>query len=160
MAAEERAYADETHEGTSGGRDARVEAAGPGIADRAVPDERGSGEDRSKDAPLSTADLAGRAGVETPAEQATSEPLLPAEDAEGLRGRWERIQAGFVDEPRRSVQAADQLVAELMQQLASSFSEARTGLESQWDRGDDVSTEDLRVTLQRYRSFFERLLAA
>ena len=42
--------------------------------------------------------------------------------------------------------------------LARSFNEARSSLEEQWSRGDDVSTEDLRITLQRYRSFFERLL--
>ena len=58
------------------------------------------------------------------------------------------------------MQRADQLVAELMQSLASSFAETRTGLEQQWDRGDDVSTEDLRLALTRYRSFFQRLLAA
>jgi hypothetical protein len=86
--------------------------------------------------------------------------LLPQGDAESFRDRWETIQAEFVDEPRRSVQSADRLVADVMEKLASSFSEARAELESQWDRGDDVSTEDLRITLRRYRAFFERLLAA
>jgi hypothetical protein len=100
--------------------------------------------------------------VETGADSATEETprLLPQEDAESFRDRWETIQAEFVDEPRRSVQSADRLVADVMQKLASSFSEARAELESQWDRGDDVSTEDLRITLRRYRAFFERLLAA
>ena len=58
------------------------------------------------------------------------------------------------------MQAADQLVAEIMQRLAESFARERSDLEQQWDRGEDVSTEDLRVALQRYRSFFQRLLAA
>ncbi|HSC51893.1 MAG TPA: hypothetical protein VLD16_16640 [Gaiellaceae bacterium] len=74
--------------------------------------------------------------------------------------RWQEIQTGFVDEPRESVAQADALVADLMQRLAASFSNAREGLEEQWDRGDDVSTEDLRVALKRYRAFFDRLLSA
>jgi hypothetical protein len=86
------------------------------------------------------------------------EPLFDTSRAETLRGRWADIQAGFVDEPRRAVEQADSLVAEVMQQLAQAFSEARSGLEGQWDRGDDVNTEDLRQALRRYRSFFDRLL--
>jgi hypothetical protein len=86
------------------------------------------------------------------------EPLFDSSRAETLRGRWTDIQAGFVDEPRRAVEQADSLVAEVMQQLAQAFSEARSGLESQWDRGDDINTEDLRQALRRYRSFFDRLL--
>jgi hypothetical protein len=88
------------------------------------------------------------------------EPLLPAEDTEHYMSRWKSIQASFVDEPRSSLKEADALVAETMQRLAEGFAEERDKLEGHWDRGDDVSTEELRVTLQRYRSFFERLLAA
>jgi DNA-binding ferritin-like protein len=73
--------------------------------------------------------------------------------------RWQEIQASFVDKPRDSVEHADTLVAELMQRLATSFSQARERLEQQWDNGDDVSTEDLRLALTRYRSFFDRLLS-
>ena len=87
-------------------------------------------------------------------------PLLADEDAGGFRSRWNEIQVRFVDEPRGSVQKADGLVAEMMERLTQMFSEERTRLESQWERGDDVSTEDLRIALQRYRSFFERLLSA
>ncbi len=86
--------------------------------------------------------------------------LLADEDAGGFRSRWNEIQVRFVDEPRGSVQKADSLVAEMMERLTEMFSEERTRLESQWERGDDVSTEDLRLALQRYRSFFERLLSA
>ena len=86
--------------------------------------------------------------------------LLADEDAGGFRSRWNEIQVRFVDEPRGTVQEADRLVAEMMERLAQMFSEERTRLESQWERGDDVSTEDLRIALQRYRSFFERLLSA
>jgi hypothetical protein len=75
-----------------------------------------------------------------------------------FRSRWTEVQTGFVDEPRQAVERADELVAEAIKRLAESFSEERGRLESQWARGGDVSTEDLRLSLQRYRSFFERLL--
>jgi len=90
----------------------------------------------------------------------TSEPLFAGAQSDEFRQRWETVQTGFVDEPRRAVEQADALVADLMQRLAGTFSEERKNLEGQWDRGDDVSTEDLRVALQRYRSFFDRLLSA
>jgi hypothetical protein len=86
-------------------------------------------------------------------------PLLADDDTAGFRNRWQGVQTGFVDEPREAVQRADALVAELMQRLATTFRDERESLEAQWSRGDDVSTEDLRVALQRYRSFFERLLS-
>jgi hypothetical protein len=126
------------------------------------------------DKPLTTADLAQNESdpreddreTEDRAEEAPTgleeryEPLLPNDQADRLTTRWQEVQAGFVDEPRESVEQADALVADLMQRLASSFAEERKHLESQWDKGDDVSTEDLRVALTRYRSFFERLLSA
>ena len=87
-------------------------------------------------------------------------PLLPEDQSERFTTRWQEIQASFVDRPRESVEEADALVADLMQRLAAGFSNEREGLEAQWDRGDDVSTEDLRVALTRYRSFFDRLLSA
>ncbi len=85
--------------------------------------------------------------------------LFEGEETAQFWHRWSDIQAGFVDEPRRAVEAADSLVAETMQRLAQVFAGARQGLEHQWDRGDNVTTEDLRLTLQRYRSFFDRLLS-
>ena len=86
-------------------------------------------------------------------------PLFSDDAERDLRTKWQNIQTGFVDEPRHAVEQADELVAELMQRLAQSFSEQRSGLEKQWEQTDKVSTEDLRVALRRYRSFFERLLA-
>jgi hypothetical protein len=96
----------------------------------------------------------------TEVEEDERQPLLADEATSDVRSRWEQIQASFVDEPRRAVEEADTLVAELMQRLADSFAQERQGLEGQWDRGDQVSTEDLRIALQRYRSFFDRLLSA
>jgi hypothetical protein len=86
--------------------------------------------------------------------------LLPDELATEFQGRWESIQTTFVDDPQDAVEKADALVAELMQRLADGFARERERLEGQWSRGEDVSTEDLRVALQRYRSFFRRLLSA
>ena len=86
-------------------------------------------------------------------------PLFPGEESGRLRGTWEEIQTGFVDDPRQAVQRADELVASVMHKLAEVFADERSRLEQQWTRGDDVSTEDLRVALRRYRSFFDRLLS-
>lgn len=86
-------------------------------------------------------------------------PLLSAEEVKTLRARWDAIQGSFVDEPRRAVEQADRLVAEAMKRLAEMFANERAKLDGQWDRGDSVSTEDLRLALRRYRSFFGRLLS-
>jgi hypothetical protein len=86
-------------------------------------------------------------------------PLFSAEETASLRLKWDSIQVGFVDEPRRSVQEADSLVAATMKRLAEQFAAERSNLEGQWDRGSDISTEDLRIALRRYRSFFARLLS-
>jgi hypothetical protein len=86
-------------------------------------------------------------------------PLFSDEEERNFRTRWKDIQTGFVDEPRRSVEQADELIAKLLQRLAESFSEQRSHLERQWEKSDSASTEDLRLALRRYRSFFDRLLS-
>ena len=86
-------------------------------------------------------------------------PLLSPDETGQFRSRWSSIQTSFVDEPRKTVEQADELVAEIMQRLAQSFSDQRSKLEKQWERSDEVSTEELRLALRRYRSFFKRLLA-
>lgn len=139
-----------------------------------------------KDRALTTADLAAATGapaegaaiprpagrhdyVEEPKEddrpgqiagaEVKSTPLFSSEEAQRFRSDWDPIQIEFVDEPRKSVEKADGLVAQVIKRLAEVFAEERSKLEGQWDRGDDVSTEDLRLALQRYRSFFGRLLS-
>ena len=90
----------------------------------------------------------------------TDEPLAPlfrADVAQGFRSRWDAAQIGFVDDPRRAVQQADELVAEVMKSLAQSFADERRQLEAQMK--ETASTENLRMALQRYRSFFQRLLS-
>ena len=88
--------------------------------------------------------------------------MFAAEEAEGYRTRWDAVQTGFVDEPKRAVQEADALVAQVIKRLSEVFADERTRLEQQWGRGDQstqISTEDLRLALRKYRSFFERLLS-
>lgn len=94
-----------------------------------------------------------RAGIDK------STPLFPENEATTFRNRWTEIQAAFVDEPRRAVEQGDALVADVIKRVAGSFADERSKLEGQWGRGDNVSTEDLRVALQRYRAFFDRLLS-
>jgi hypothetical protein len=111
----------------------------------------------------STADLAnaghGREAAIEDDEDDGPTPLFAEGDASGYRDRWVDVQTQFVDDPRQAVQHADQLVAELMQKLAETFAGERSELEQQWDRDGKVSTEDLRISMQRYRSFFDRLLS-
>jgi hypothetical protein len=98
-----------------------------------------------------------RAPVE--ASNAGLEPLFEDEAAQKFRSRWQVIQGKFVDDPRDSVKQADDLVADIIKSVTMSFADRRSGLEKQWNSGDNnISTEDMRVALKRYRSFFERLL--
>lgn len=117
---------------------------------------------------LSTADVAaaGRGvPVDDPAREAgergnddARSRLVPEDTMVDYRARWQDVQADFVDDPRWAVERGDALVAELMQRLAETLADERTGLERQWSGGGEPSTEELRVAIQRYRSFFERLL--
>ena len=84
--------------------------------------------------------------------------LFPAAETEDLRNRWHDIQGSFVDEPKQSVQRADELVASVIQRLVEVFALERAKLETDWGKQQDTSTENLRLSLKRYRSFFDRLL--
>jgi hypothetical protein len=99
------------------------------------------------------------AGAPTVATDEQATPLFSPDEAKAFRARWDAIQGGFVDEPRRAVAQADGLVEETMTRLAAMFASERATLEGQWDRDESVSTENLRLALRRYRSFFGRLLA-
>ena len=85
--------------------------------------------------------------------------MFEENETNDFRSRWQSIQTDFIDDPRRCVERADELVDETMKRLAQIFSDERTRLEQSWDQGDNVSTEDLRLAFQRYRSFFDRLLS-
>ena len=135
---------------------------------------------RDSDKPLTTSDIAGArsASERRPAEDRSFQapargdsprpetgdeglaPLFAGDEGQQLQEQWDKIQAGFVDEPRAAVEKADSLVAQTMNRLAQMFADERAGLETQWNRGESgVGTEDLRLALRRYRSFFSRLLA-
>lgn len=94
------------------------------------------------------------------AEQDAPVRLLDADELHVVISKWREIQAGFVDQPKRAMQEADELVSQLMDRLSQTFAEQREQLESRWSDAEAISTEELRMGLQRYRSFFERLLAA
>jgi len=125
----------------------------------------------SKEQNLTTAELAGvsrpmgpqasQRGSFDAQEDDTPEgtPLLSEQEAAELRNQWHDIQGSFVDEPRKAVEQADNLVAVAMKRLAETFADERSKLEAQWDRQGSVSTEELRIAMQRYRSFFNRLLS-
>ena len=126
------------------------------------PDDVRSGDDVSD--PRAGADAATEAprasgAAATATVDAADEPLLGSEDASRFERQWHQVQVAFVDEPRSAVEQADNLVAELMRKLAETFADERGRLEAAWTAGEDVDTEQLRVALTRYRSFFQRLLA-
>ncbi|MDX3070819.1 hypothetical protein ACIP98_04090 [Streptomyces sp. NPDC088354] len=102
------------------------------------------------------AEMPGAPAQNTSADQ--SPQLLTSQDEESFRARWQEIQSEFVDDPRDAVHTADALVADVMQKLAATFAHHKQELEGQWDRGEQVDTEDLRTALRQYRSFFNRLL--
>jgi hypothetical protein len=137
-----------------------------GFDDNYVDDDYADDDYADDGARLTVVDAAsGRAGRSDPYGSVAADPeprasLLEDDELQSMTMRWKDIQAEFVDEPREAVQEADALVAELMQRLAAMFAGERAGLEERWAGGSQVSTEDLRQGLRRYRSFFERLLAA
>jgi hypothetical protein len=133
--------------------------------------------ERTVERPLSTADLAaaadtsrdGRPVGSPDADAASPQPsadgheelveLFPPEAAKGFKTRWDDVQIGFVDDPKQAVRKADELVAQVMKSLAETFAKERAELERYLDNSGEGSTEDLRLALQRYRSFFHRLLS-
>jgi len=130
------------------------------VVDRAARSEADLAEKRrtpADNAPAVPVAVVERGGASHHPDHVTA--LFAPNDGAALRKRWLDIQTAFVDEPRKAVEHADSLVAEVMKRLAEMFASERAALERQWDRGDNVTTEDLRVALQRYRTFFDRLLS-
>ena len=86
-------------------------------------------------------------------------PLFPDDELHNFRARWDQVQGSFVDEPRKAVEQADNLVASVVKRIAEQFAAEREKLERRWDKGDEINTEDLRQAFRSYRSFFDRLLS-
>jgi hypothetical protein len=125
------------------------------IDDRPIPSQSGVPAIKNTDErPISSSGVP----VVQKKEDIADGPLFRSEELQGFRSRWDQVQASFVDGPRLAVEEADGLVASMVKRLAEEFSTARADLERQWDTGGDVSTEELRQVLRRYRSFFNRLL--
>jgi hypothetical protein len=123
-----------------------------------------TGEERLRDEQIAEGEIVDE-GMEMKrpaADSATSEedfaPLFENTEADKFRTQWLEIQSRFVDDPTVAVKDADDLVADVIKNITRTFSDKRMGLENQWKRGDKASTEDLRVAMKRYRSFFNRLL--
>nr|WP_271209759.1 hypothetical protein [Rhodococcus wratislaviensis]GLK34507.1 hypothetical protein GCM10017611_13550 [Rhodococcus wratislaviensis] len=112
---------------------------------------------RSTDEPVRSTENAQPSAEET--ESSSNQALFAEDELSVLRLRWDEVQSGFVDDPRECVQKADGLVSDVVDRITTGFSEARSRLEEQWARGEEGSTEDLRLALKRYREFFQRLLA-
>lgn len=106
----------------------------------------------------STAEQEAASATEQHGAPGGDETLIPLDEANHFRTRWDQVQTGFVDDPRQAVEDANQLVDEVTSRVMETFTRGRSALEEQWSRGDDVTTEELRVALQRYRSFFDGLL--
>ncbi|WP_213575218.1 hypothetical protein [Rhodococcus sp. USK13] len=112
---------------------------------------------RSTDEPVRSTEQAQPSAQET--ESASNHTLFGEDELSVLRSRWDEVQSGFVDDPKECVQKADGLVSDVVDRITTGFSEARSRLEEQWARGEEGSTEDLRLALKRYREFFQRLLS-
>ena len=119
--------------------------------------------EEKKEKSLTTADMLAATEIPTAQRQTSEDGQLAAlflpDVAKDFRSHWDAVQISFVDDPRLAVQQADELVAQVMKSLAGTFSNERTKLEAQVDLTDKASTENLRLVLRRYRSFFERLLS-
>jgi hypothetical protein len=136
------------------GQGAYPELAEDPASDRAVdPDATSTGDS----VVTSSGDAADTSPGDSAATSSGDEPEL-VEDADALMARWQQVQTGFVDDPREALRTADELVQQVMKQVQERFATERSGMEQQWSRGEDVSTEDMRLVLQSYRSFFNRLL--
>jgi len=131
------------------------------LPDNVLADEALSGE-APKGGTVADVDSMGETATyaaSTGTNSGSSLTLLNREESELLRMRWNEIQSKFVDEPRTAVQQADELVSEVIKKIIQVIANERSLLESQWNQGNDLSTEDLRKSLQHYRSFFNRLVS-
>jgi hypothetical protein len=121
--------------------ESRADSAAARLGADTMPEPRGSGED-----------------ARTGEDGARSEPLIPADRSAEYRSRWESVKGQFVDDPRSAVQSANTMVGEILDDLEELFRRQRSELE-QGLSDESTSTEDLRLALRRYRSFFDRLLS-
>jgi hypothetical protein len=147
-------------EPSTGTTESSTEAPGPAAESTQQSTDASSSpvaDQRATDEPVRSTENAHPSAEET--ESSANQTLFAEDELSVLRLRWDEVQAGFVDDPRECVQKADGLVSDVVDRITTGFSEARSRLEEQWARGEEGSTEDLRLALKRYREFFQRLLA-
>jgi hypothetical protein len=133
-----------------------------GTADLVAATEPARRQDDAMDSEVRRDEASSARQMQQPAMQSDAEPLaalFPPEMAQDFRTRWDEVQIGFVDDPKQAVRKADELVAQVMKSLAQKFADERSKFESQFDEQGSASTENLRVALRGYRSFFQRLLS-
>jgi hypothetical protein len=148
---------DASRDGGDGGASGHSAGAASGVVAGAV---AGAAAMRHRDR-TDADDRAGDRAAAVAAESQDSsgrERLIPADRAHDYSSRWDLLKGDFVDEPRRAVRQADELVGELLDEVQQLFARQRRDLEQGLDN-DQASTEDLRLGLRRYRSFFDRLLS-
>ena len=131
----------------------------PVVTREDIEEERRSEEEAARQDPLPDRKRSERPQASAPAADTEPTRLFEGDRMTELKRRWTDIQAQFVDDPRDAVKSADSLVDDVIRDLSTLFSDERSKLESQWGKNEEVSTEDLRVALRRYRTFFERLLS-
>jgi hypothetical protein len=130
--------------------------------DRTRPEEERASEGPTPAAGTATLPIAASVMPGTPGaprDTAGPELLLPAQKRDDLRHAWLEVQSSFIDEPQEAVRKADRLVQELLRSVSERFDSARRELEGEWQRGDGVNTESLRLAVRRYRALFDRLLS-
>jgi hypothetical protein len=125
-------------------------------------EERGGGqalstEDLVQAEPETAETTTGTAETSRTPDEEDRHVLFDDDEVERFQSSWQSIQTAFVDDPQRAVKEADELVAAVIQTLAATFAEHKSELESAWSQGEPA-TEDLRIALRRYRSFFKQLL--
>lgn len=131
----------------------------PVVTRQDIEDERRSQEESTREEPAQDRERSARPRAAAPETDREPARLFEGDRMTELKSRWTDIQAKFVDDPRDAVKSADSLVDDVIRDLSTLFSDERSKLESQWGKNEEVSTEDLRVALRRYRAFFERLLS-
>ena len=104
-----------------------------------------------------------------PATPGLDEPLLV--DAAGLHARWQRAQAGFVDDPRQAVGDAADLIEQTAQAMIGALRQRQRQLRVMWESGPagdsapasgefagrGPDTEHLRQMMMHYRALFNQL---
>jgi hypothetical protein len=142
------------------GPGARPSAGSPGaavLADGSGADAAADGSGMTESRLDTAADGSGirGSGTDALAGHDAAKRLIGRDDADRFESRWREVKAGFVDDPRDSVERASALCEEAVTALTTALEERRGSLKEQWD--GDADTEHLRTALRAYGVLLERL---